>query len=157
VSAKLSRSGRASRWVGAADSLLAAEALLWLALARLLVVALPFRILARALGRSPGRSGRPPAPQRVRRIAWSLNAAGRRSPWRCKCLERAIAGTIMLRLRGHRVTLVLGIVRTAPRGALQAHAWLRCGELPVVGEEGSVEHYAVVARLSPPPRESRRA
>jgi hypothetical protein len=141
----------------AADFLLAGEALLWLGLARLLVVALPFRLLTRALERSPAPSGRPAAPQWVRKIAWSLNAAGRRAPWRCKCLERAIAGAIMLRLRRYPATVFLGVARPTPGGEIQAHAWLRCDELPVVGEEAPVEDYAVVARLSRTPRESRRA
>lgn len=153
MSAKPSRGKRGGRRTSAADRLLAAEALLWLAAARLLVIALPFRALARLAERS--RTGTDtPAPQTVRKIAWALNAAGARAPWRCKCLERAIGGTIMLRLRRYPATLLLGVARPAPGGELKAHAWLRCGELPVVGEEAPVDDYAVVARLSAAARET---
>jgi hypothetical protein len=138
---------RAWRKAGAAERLLAAEALLWLAMARLLVIALPFRIVARFLDRGIRRP-RPAPPERISRIVWSLNAISRRAPWRCACLERAIAGAMMLRLRRYPPSVFLGIAPRPAGGALQAHAWLRCGDLPVVGEEVPVGDYAVVARFS---------
>jgi hypothetical protein len=147
------------RRAGVADGLLAVEALIWLAAARLLVLAVPFRLLARSLaGRRPGSTEvAATEAEKVRKIGWALDAVGRRVPWRCKCLERAIAGKIMLRLRGRPSTLFLGVARAEPGGAILAHAWLRAGDLPVVGEEAPTEAYAVVARFSPPPRRSRRA
>src|SRR4051794_25480387 len=141
---------------GAAERLLAAEALMWLLIARLLVLTLPFRIVARLLQRGV-RHPRAAAPERIRRITWSLNAISRRAPWRCECLERATAGAMMLRLRRYPTSIFFGVAPAPGGGALQAHAWLRCGDLPVVGEEMPVGDFAVVARFSAASDERRRA
>jgi hypothetical protein len=137
----------------------AAEALFWLAAARLLIILLPFRTLRRMLAEpmpveSPEFMADPVA---VRRIAWALHAVARRVPWRCKCLERAIAGKFMLRVRGLPNSLYLGLARPDPDGPIQAHAWLRCGSLPVVGEEAPVDSFAVVAKFPETGRRSRPA
>lgn len=141
------------------DWLVAVEALLCLAAARLLVIAVPFRLLSKALAAPVrGRTDRQaPDPQTVRRIGWALNAAGSRAPWRCKCLERAIAGKLMLRLRGHGSTLFLGVARPKAGAPVQAHAWLQCAAMPVVGEEGASLPYSVVAKFADPVGGSRRA
>jgi len=153
----LSPSPSVRRARSAADRLLAAEALMWLATARLLVLLLPYRALQRILARDDGAAQARPAAENVQRIAWALNAAGRRAPWRCKCLEKAVAGSVMLRARRYPATVFFGVARAAPAADLRAHAWLRCGDLPVVGEEAPVDGYAVVARLASGPPESRRA
>jgi hypothetical protein len=120
--------------------------LLWLALARLAVLALPFRTVVRLLDRRVRRPRPAPSPERISRIVWALNAVSRRAPWRCECLERAAAGAMMLRIRRYPASVFVGV---APEGgALKAHAWLRCGDLPVVGEELPVGDFAVVARFS---------
>jgi hypothetical protein len=157
VSGTLSRGWRAWRRASAADRLLAGEALVWLAIARLLVLLLPFRLVARLLEREPLGAPAPPPPERLHKIAWSLRAVGRRAPWRCKCLERAIAGAMMLRLRRYPATVFFGIARGDDGGALQAHAWLRCADVPVAGEDVPIEDYAVVARFSARTEGSRRA
>lgn len=130
-----------------ADLGLGAEALFWLAAARLLVAAGSFHVLARRMkGGTPARFP-PSGSAELRKIGWSLTAVGRRVPWRCKCLERAIAGAMMLRLRGRPATLFLGVARSEPGGTFEAHAWLRCGCFPVVGEETPTSGYTVVARF----------
>lgn len=143
----LSRSWSAFRRAGAADRLVALETLAWLAGARILVRTVPFRILSRRLARrlAPSVGERVPAAGELRRIGWALNAVGSRVPWRCQCLERAIAGKLFLRVRGHPSTILLGVSRAAPSQGLQAHAWLRCGGVPVVGEEGPARDWSVVA------------
>src|SRR5690349_4032960 len=149
----------ALRRAGPAGCLAAIEAAGWLGIARLMVVAIPFRTLSRILTRTvpddPGtalaRAGA------ARRVGWAVNAVGRRAPWRCKCLERAIAAKLMLRLRGHGSTLFLGVARPEPGAPVQAHAWLRCDALAVVGEEGAPPTYSVVARFADPVGGSRRA
>lgn len=132
------------RRVVSRDGALAAEALAWLALARLAVVALPFRALARGLGarraETPAEAPYPPA---ARRVAWAVAAAARRAPWRSQCLEQALAAKAMLRVRGVQSTLYLGVAR-APTAA---HAWVRVGEVNVTGGQ-DVSRYAVVASFA---------
>ena len=156
---KLSRSLKAVRRAGPAGCLAALEAAAWLGIARLMVVAVPFRTLSRFLTRPIPDSPRTELARTdsARRVGWAVNAAGRRAPWRCKCLERAIAAKLMLRLRGHGSTLFLGVARPETGAPVQAHAWLRCAALPVVGEEGSPLPYSVVARFADPVGGSRRA
>jgi hypothetical protein len=67
-------------------------------------------------------------------------------PWRCRCLERAIAGKLFLRVRGYPSTIFLGVSRREHE--LQAHAWLRCAGLPVVGEESPARDWSVVANFA---------
>jgi hypothetical protein len=127
---------------------LAFEALILLAVARLLVVATPFRFLSRLLGRSRRQgSGSTASLDEARQIGWALNAVGARVPWRCKCLERAVAGKFMLQRRGYSSYLTLGVRRPRPGDPIRAHAWLRSGLNTVVGEEAGVDAYSIVNRL----------
>lgn len=126
------------------DGARVAEAVACLALARIAVILLPFRVLAPRLGarhaETPATAGREPAP---RGVAWAVAAAARRSPWRSGCLEQAIAAKAMLRRRGVESTLYLGVARDP----LAAHAWLRVGDLNVTGGR-DVSRYAVVASFT---------
>ena len=116
------------------------EAAVWLALARLAILVLPFRWLAPHLGRHMAQS--PPeaaAPAMLlNRISWSVRAAGRHLPWESTCLTMAMAGKAMLRRRGIASTLYLGVARE-PAAGIQAHAWLRCGERILTGGQTMAE------------------
>jgi len=137
------------------------EAVSWLAVARLTVVLLPFRVASRHLGthmaETPG-ADEPGATQDLRRIAWAIGAVARRTPWRSKCLEQAIAAKAMLRVRGLPNTMYVGVARPAEGGKvpLEAHAWLRCGSVHVTGGV-RVERFAVTATFADPGRRARRA
>jgi hypothetical protein len=125
-----------------ADRLLFAEALWRLAAVRLMIVALPFRTVAKRLGQPNTETARTDDARRrelLRRVRWSVLAASRRAPWRCQCLEQAIAAKMMLRGRGVPATLYLGLARRDddPARAIDAHAWLRCGTTFVTGGDGS--------------------
>jgi hypothetical protein len=126
------------------DGARVAEAVAYLALARVAVVALPFRMLARRLGirhaETPAGAGVHPASSRV---AWAIVAAARRAPWRAECLEQAIAAKAMLRRRGIASTLYLGMTQDP----VAAHAWLRVGDMNVTGGR-DVARYAVVASFA---------
>lgn len=143
--ARLSRAWARLRRANPADRLFALEALGWLATARLIVLLVPVRRLA---GGGDGWVARAdPDPAALHRIGRVLNAVGDLVPWRCKCLERAIAGKLALRVRGHRGTVFLGVARPEPGGPIKAHAWLRCGTQKVIGEEWTAIPYSVVARF----------
>jgi len=122
------------RRLSGAEWLLLAEAAVTLAAARVAVLFVPFRTLARRLGtpmretpETPGDADR----ATLRRVAWAIDAIGRRAPWRCKCLERAFAANRMLHRRGLASTLYFGIARRD--GGVAAHAWVRSGDYYVTG------------------------
>jgi hypothetical protein len=137
-------SSRRLRRLASRDGALAVEAAAFLALARLAVIALPFRLLAPRLGL---RRGETPASVTLhpaaRRVGWAVGAVARRTPWRSECLEQAMAAKAMLRIRGIESTLYLGVTREP----FAAHAWLRVGDLHVTGGR-DVSRYAVVASFA---------
>ncbi|HEX8648312.1 MAG TPA: lasso peptide biosynthesis B2 protein [Thermoleophilaceae bacterium] len=122
----------------------AVEALAYLALARVAVIALPFRMIAPRLGVRHAETAAiaPPGPASLG-VARAMAAAARRAPWRTECLEQAIAAKAMLRRRGIASTLYLGM----GRDPVAAHAWLRVGDLNVTGGR-DVARYAVVASFA---------
>jgi hypothetical protein len=125
------------------------EAVLWLGLARLAILVLPFRRLAPFLGRhmaqSPADAGAAPA-EMLDRLSWALAAASRHLPWECKCLAQALAGKAMLQRRGLPSTLYLGLAKGGEAG-LRAHAWLRCGERILTGRQG-MAGFTVIASFA---------
>ena len=132
-----------------AERLLAIEASLWLGLARLAILALPFRWIAPRLGRHVAETapaGAPEQADRLRRIAWAITAVGRRTPWESACLAQAMAAKMMLRLQGFPSTLYLGVAKDGD-GGLDAHAWLRSGDLILTGARG-MERFTVVSAFA---------
>jgi Transglutaminase-like superfamily len=124
------------------------EAMLSLVLARMSLL-IPFRWLARLLGRlEPGidrsivvlSDDERYAALGVRRAVLRV-AAG--LPWQSSCLVRALAARIMLRRRHLPSVLQFGVGRT-PR-ELSAHAWVRCGEIDVVGAETAADFAPIAA------------
>lgn len=133
-----------------ADRALLAEAVVCLAVARLAVLAVPFRRIAGRLGRHMEESDLTDYPDRVelgRRIGWAIAAVSARVPWRTKCLEQALAGKAMLRRRRIPNTMYLGVARGAGPSPLEPHAWLRTGTLHVTGG-ARVERYAVLSTFA---------
>jgi hypothetical protein len=63
------------------------------------------------------------------RVAWAIEATGRRLGGSSTCLVRALVAELVLGSPERPVTLTIGVRRTAS-GALEAHAW--------VGREGRV-------------------
>jgi len=120
--------------MGGPDRLLVCESAAMLALARLIVLTVPFRILARWLSRAPETDC---CDQlllvRVRR---AVTTAARNVPWNAVCLPQAIAAKAMLARRGFGSSLHLGAQPDAERGTLVAHAWLVAGGTVVVGAAG---------------------
>ncbi len=122
------------RRISWAERGLLAEAVLCLGLARLLIVGVPFRRLAPLLGKpraetaATALSGREPF---LRRVTWALRATGRRLPWRCMCLEQAVAARLMLRRRGIPYTLYLAYQAAVLTAGSVAVDRTRLGRLPV--------------------------
>lgn len=116
--------------------LLLIEAFVWLGCARFVVFMLPTRWYTAYLG-SPNQATSDSVDhetqQMARRVTWVINGIAPRTPWLSNCLARAIAAKIMLQRRGYASTLYLGINQVDPQ--MEAHAWLRCGEQIVTGDD----------------------
>jgi hypothetical protein len=91
---------------------------------------------------APGqRSGRTVKPELV---AWAIQAAARRVPWRADCLAQAIAAARWLRRHGHEPIFELGVARS-DHGTLRGHAWLTLdGRVIVGGEDRGLEEFVPI-------------
>ncbi len=129
--------------------------LVWETLWELLSVELmvrvrPFKQYAHSLGKqglelSP-QTGDPQQVHAVKEIRWAVHAVTRRLPWKCRCLVQAIAGKRMLQRRGITSTLYLGVDHGGTKW-LEAHAWLRYGEVMVTGGPGH-ERFKIISTFT---------
>lgn len=122
------------------------EAVICLLAVRLALALLPFpralRLLRIVHGEtSPGRIGAAEAAE----VGSAIARAARHVPFRAACLQQAFAALLMLRRRGLSATVHLGLARGAGAAPLQAHAWSRCGALPVTGVEAAKGFVPVAA------------
>jgi hypothetical protein len=143
--------GRASKFLEltASRRILLIEATFWLIAARVILLTVPFRTIAPYLGKFMTKSPKAVASlpeDLIGNISWAVATASRHLPWDCWCLAQALAGKAMLKCRGVPSTLYLGLTK-ADEAQLQAHAWLRCGELILTGRQG-MESYTVVATFA---------
>ena len=116
------------------------EAFVFLGMARLGVLILPFRFLSRTMGEHMKESPRKTDAQALRiarLIGQAVRSAAGNTPWQSVCLPQAITAQWMLKRRNISGTLYLG-VKTSPHppGTLLAHAWLRCGDRILTGADG---------------------
>lgn len=116
-----------------ADRLLVCEAILTLALARLIVLTVPFRFMATWLSRAPDTSSCDET--LLLRVGKAVTVAARNVPWNAVCLPQAMAAKAMLARRGCGSSFHLGADFDA-QGKLIAHAWLVAGGTIVVGAAG---------------------
>jgi hypothetical protein len=125
------------------------EAALCLGAARLFLF-LPFRWLVRVIGRPQAGANCSAAAlgsdesSVASAVRYAILRVSERLPWQSSCLVCALAAQMMLRRRHLPSVLQLG-VRAGPATKLSAHAWLKCGELDVVGVEGAAEFTPIAA------------
>ena len=117
-------------------------------LARLAVLILPFRWYAAGLGRYAGVSAVIPlADARQYATALSIGRSVRMAatvaPWQANCQAQAIAARCLLGLFGVPYAVFYGVAN-APEQAMQAHAWVCCGPVPVTGGY-AFDEFTVVA------------
>lgn len=143
--ARLRSTRRRLRRLGQIDNrrrLLLAEASVWLLLARLALVLIPFPWLARHLGAFvPPEKARamqadwPCSPDSVATaeiVGWAVTRAARHVPFKAVCLPQAIAARIMLKRRGVASVMHFGAARGETK-PLDAHAWLDAAGVEVTG------------------------
>ena len=78
-------------------------------------------------------------PQTVAAVRAAVRYASLNLRWKdFPCLNRALTAKRMLNRRGLPCTLYMG-VRPSPQkpSGMEAHAWLRCGDIAVTGGDGS--------------------
>jgi hypothetical protein len=125
-------------------ALLLLESVLALGVARLIVLALPFRIYSRSMGKDAESPAETTSREVLDRVSHAIESVSRHVPWRSKCLEQALAAKAMLRRRGISNTLYVAVAREV---TLEAHAWLRSGDVCVTGQ-AEFDRYTVLARFA---------
>lgn len=114
--------------------------LAWLLLwpARLAVLTVPLRRLVRVFGTDHGVH--PAIPlitdaqvEKARNIRQAIALAVRYSPKSANCYPQALVARLFLKLRGIPHGLFFGLRRDPESNAMEAHAWVMAGPLPVTG------------------------
>ena len=126
---------RSIRGMSAAERRVAAEAVVCLGFARLLILLIPPRRLMPLLARRATQVRSEPDLCVQAQIRGAVTLAARHVPWNAVCLPQAIAGRLMLARRGCSSTLHCGVGRGAD-GGLVAHAWLESNGAVILGEDG---------------------
>lgn len=119
------------------------------ALARLIILFVPFKHLSRFFGKSENSlSGNYPENKvtLIQEIGLAVSRVAKHTPWRCMCFEQGLIAKVLLSLHGIGSTLIFGVA-TPNHGKIQAHAWLRCGDILVVGGE-KIEKFGIIASFS---------
>jgi hypothetical protein len=133
------------------ERVLLMEAFVLLGIARLAILALPFKWLAITLGRRMKETDATIAPSDIpyaRMVGQAVRSAANNTPWESLCLVQAVAAKWMLKQYHIAGTLYLGVTKDATRTKeLTAHAWLRCGHIILTGREG-YRQFTVVAMFS---------
>jgi Transglutaminase-like superfamily len=116
------------------------EAVVWLIVARLALIFVPFPRLARHLGTfmppSDARAAATAADSGQVRLAgdigWAVTRSARYVPFRAVCLPQAMAARIMLKRRGIKSIMHFGAAKGHSK-PLEAHAWLDAAGIEVTG------------------------
>lgn len=117
----------------AAERRCASEAALLLFVVRVALALLSLPLALRLFGVGQGANARGQIdPGQATRVGRAVARAARHVPFRAVCLQQAFAALLMLRRRGLAATVHFGLLREGSE--LKAHAWSRCGEVPVTGE-----------------------
>lgn len=133
------------------ERLMFVEAFTLLGLARLMVLVVPFRVLARSLGSHMSESHFSVSESNIRiarMVGQAVRSAANNTPWKSVCLPQAVVGQWMLKRRNIPGTVYLGVMKNAVNtDKLAAHAWLRCGKKILTGADGH-RQFTVVSTFS---------
>lgn len=117
----------------------AIEAAAWLTASSVAIRLLPSRVLARTIRPGAASEADPSVlPLEHLTVSRAIAAAAHRLPWTPTCLDCAIAGRLMLALRGVTAEVVIGA--TVDEGEFKAHAWLRTADGTVYGGTEAHRH-----------------
>lgn len=115
---------------------------------RLAILLIPFKFLSRFFEKSRKESSYPCAQSRrdvdlIKKIGLAVTRVSKYTPWRCMCYEQGLIAKTILQLNGLESTLIFGVAKNN-QAEIQAHAWLQCGSLIVVGGE-RIEKFGIIA------------
>ncbi len=125
------------------------ETFLSLSVSRLLILILPFRRLAKFMGREQSESNFQISEtdlRKVKEIGKIVKKVSLYVPYRSQCFEQALVIKFMLNRRGISSTIYFGVANDDPH-QLKAHAWVRSGNYIVSGNRGkelfsSLSHFS---------------
>jgi hypothetical protein len=125
-----------------------AEAAVLLLVVHVLLRGLPFGWVLRLMRIVPGgESGGRRSAAEAGQVSRAIARAARHVPFRAVCLQQAFTSALMLRRRGLAASVHLGVARGESEFELKAHAWSRCGDIPVTGETAAAT-FAPVASFA---------
>lgn len=117
------------------------EALYLSAWYRFAILHRPFSEISKKIGNVGIQTNHAPINNAIpNEVGWVVDVVCKHTPWKSKCLVRALTAKKMLNHRHFPCTLYMG-VQINHVGEMEAHAWLRCGNLYVTG--GTGEGYTV--------------
>ncbi len=127
---------------------LALEATSLLFLARIAVISLPFRWIAKTLGEKRDPTSEIDKTSKandleLNRIGWTIRRISDHTPWKSNCLAQAIAAQRMLSRRNRPSAIYFGLTKT-DEGKMEAHAWLKSADTILTGGT-KLDQYSVVA------------
>ena len=128
-----------------ADKWLLLRATGWLAIARIMLVAMSFERLSARLSATSNATEIEPDQDLLQRIGFAVSAAANNVPWRSDCFPQTIAARMLLKRYGYASTIHFGVERVG-EDVLNGHAWLTCGETVVTGA-AELNRYAEIHRL----------
>jgi hypothetical protein len=131
-----------------ADKCLLMRAVGWLAVARVMMLAMSFSRLAARLSIGEVSVPRDADPKVLSRVSWAVAAAANNVPWRSNCFPQTIAASKILRKYGHGSTIHLGVERVGD-DELAGHAWLTCGEVLVTARGVDLSRYTELHSFMP--------
>lgn len=111
------------------------EAFLISGLIRFSILFIPFRKLAVIYGkhnRETTSSISEVEKEIIFKVGWAVEQISYRTPWKSKCLVKALTAQIMLARRKISSTLYLGVAKYKDNKLL-AHAWVRSGQIIITG------------------------
>lgn len=111
-----------------------------------LIFCIPRRIILRKIG-VLGVESIPEIPEEnriiVQQVSKSIQRTVKYSPWKTSCFAKGISAKNILKSKGIKSTLYLGVGKDG-LNKITAHAWLRCGTVIVTGKE-EMHRFTVVA------------
>ncbi|PKP23165.1 MAG: stage V sporulation protein S [Bacteroidetes bacterium HGW-Bacteroidetes-21] len=108
-------------------------AIYYSAIARILVLFVPFRKYSFWLGKYGIETVEQAILQteKIKVISIAIHRASRVTPWRYKCLEQAMVAKKLLNKNKLPSTIYFGVRKENAK--MEAHAWIRCGDIFVTG------------------------
>ena len=126
------------------DKLAFIKAFIYMGYFRAFILFIPFNKLRKRMGKVKVES-----PQNVDdecykkavRIARIVGIVSYHTPWESKCLVQAMTAQKILKDKGIKTTLYLGVAKE--RNNMVAHSWLRYGQMFVTGGNGDLNYTRV--------------